>query len=83
MKGYDTPLSAMFKMRNTAYGRYSMPTSSYFNNSESEKRRRKHIQETLDNFDWSREGAGKVYTLLSNGKTPFMSDYAFIQFLTV
>lgn len=81
MKGFDTPLSAMFKMRNTAYGRYSMPTSSYFNNSESEKRRRKHIQETLDNFDWSREGAGDVYTLLSNGKTPFMSDYAFIQFL--
>ena len=71
MAGYDTPVSPIIKAMRGTFNRFSLPENNYFFTSTDHNGNQ--IQPPIE-FDWTREGAGKEYFRIVNGKKDTSDD---------
>jgi hypothetical protein len=67
--GYDTPMSTVIRYKNSVYNPSAMPTGNRF---ATPAQRNNQMQ--IEEFDWTKEGAGEEYYNLTRGKRQTASD---------
>ena len=70
-QGYDTPISASVRAKSTIYNRFALPNSNMFSlNGGTQKSSNEPVL-----FDWMKEGAGKRYFKMINGREDTVGDF--------